>query len=197
MPPGQLPPVHPGYMLGMPQAPPPETPEQRFMRRIGLPGWSALLIIPFLILLTIFLLLVFVGRPYIVHGSSMYPTLSDGDRVFVVPYRGNTTPSRGDVVVLRNVGNTQELLIKRVVALAGDRVKMSDGEVVVNDKFLYKSSTSPRRQSTQVVPDGMIFVMGDNEGNSYDSRTFGPVSMSSVVGKAMFIFWPPGDFKKL
>ncbi len=175
-----------------------EPPEAPFMRRIGLAGWSAMMIVPFLLLLGVFLSLVFVGRPYIVHGLSMFPTLNDGDRVFVVPYRGNTTPNRGDVVVLRNVGGTNELLIKRVVALAGDKVTLGDGKVVVNDKYLHKSTNGARTGILkQLVPDNMLYVMGDNEGHSYDSRTFGPVPKSSVVGKAMLIFWPPGDFKKL
>lgn len=156
------------------------------------------MIVPFLILLGIFLSLVFVGRPYIVHGLSMFPTLNDGDRVFVVSYRGNTTPNRGDVVVLRNVGGTNELLIKRVVALAGDNVIVGNGQVVVNDKYVHKSTNGARTgMLKQLVPDNMLYVMGDNEGHSFDSRTFGPVPMSSVVGKAMLIFWPPGDFKKL
>ena len=168
------------------------------MRKLGLGGWSALLLIPFLLLLGVFTLLVVVGRPYVVNGSSMYPTLHDGDRVFVVPYRGNTSPDRGDVVVLKNVGGTGDLLIKRAVALAGDRVALGGGRVVVNDLYVHESSNGPARgQPASLVPDDTIFVMGDNEGHSYDSRTFGPVPMSSVMGKAMFVFWPPGDFKKL
>ncbi len=206
-PPGSYPQVKQGY--GAPAAPPgayrqaPPSPpaqiiETSFMRRAGLSGWSALLLVPFFLLLAIFIVLVFVGRPYIVHGSSMYPTLSDGDRVFVVPYRGNTSVDRGDVVVLKDVGSTGEMLIKRAVALPGDQVTISDGRVVVNDKWVYQNTNRATTQPhSQLVPADMIFVMGDNEGHSYDSRTFGPVPESKVVGKAMFIFWPPGDFKKL
>jgi signal peptidase I len=167
------------------------------LKKLGLAGWSAIMLIPFLILLLIFLALVFIGRPYIVHGSSMFPTLSDGDRVFVVPYRGNTTPDRGDVVVLRDLAGTNEMLIKRVVAISGDKLYMGNGEVVVNDQFRYKSSKTPPQPVTELVPDGKLFVMGDNEGHSYDSRTFGPVEQGNVVGKALFIFWPPADLRKL
>jgi len=159
-------------------------------------GWSVILIVPFTVLLTIFLLLVFVGRPYVVHGTSMFPTLHEGDRVFVVPYRGNTTPNRGDVVVLKDVAGLQELLIKRVVALDGDSLTVGDGTVVVNGKYVHKSTNhQPPAAYTMIVPDGQIYVMGDNEAYSYDSRAFGAVSMKDVVGKAIMVFWPPSDFK--
>jgi signal peptidase I len=196
VPPGQYPPPYqqpypPGYYgpYGHPPpiAPPPETPRQALLRRVGLVGASAFLLIPFIILLSVFMLVVFVGRPYIVHGESMLPTLHDGDRVFVVPYRGNTTPSRGDVIVLRDIAGSPEMLIKRVVAIGGDRVRVENGSIV---RYV------PESYST-TVPDGYVFVMGDNQEHSFDSRTFGAVPGSKVVGKALVIFWPPSDAGKL
>ena len=191
------PPQQQQYPPGPPQDS--ETKSEHVLRRIGLAGWSALLLIPFLILLTLFLMLVFVGRPYIVHGSSMFPTLHDGDRVFVVPYRGNTTPDRGDVVVLRDVAGSSEMLIKRVVGLAGDKLTFKDNEVIVNDKYHHKNTNVYVSEPTRsiLVPDNTLFVMGDNEAHSYDSRIFGPVPSSKVVGKALMIFWPVSDAKKL
>lgn len=168
------------------------------MKRLGLVGASAFLLIPFFILLAVFLLIVFVGRPYIVHGQSMQPTLNDGDRVFVVPYRGNTTPSRDDVVVLKGVPGTPEMLIKRVVAISGDRVRVQNGEIIVNDRYHHQSTNRFAREPvTSLVPDDHVFVMGDNEAHSFDSRTFGAVPESSIVGKALVIFWPPDDCKRL
>ena len=112
------------------------------------------LLIPFFILLAIFLMLVFVGKPYIVHGQSMMPTVHDGDRVFVVPYRGNTTPNRGDVVVLKDISGSSEMLIKRVVAIAGDRVTVQNGYIVVNGKYRHRSTNRFVPESfTQLVPD--------------------------------------------
>jgi len=197
--PGQYPYApYPGYQYGQPPGPPPETRKNALMRRVGLVGASAFLLIPFFILLGIFMLLVFVGRPYIVHGQSMQPTIHDGDRVFVVPFRGNTTPSREDVVVLKEIAGSPDMLIKRVVAIGGDRVRVENGDIIVNDKYVHKSTnhfiTEPM---TTIVPDNYVFVMGDNEGHSYDSRTFGPVSESHVVGKALAIFWPISDIKHL
>jgi len=213
---GQLPPPH-GYQpppyqhqyyqqqvyapppYATPPPPPPgETHKQKVMRRVGLVGASAFLLIPFLILLTVFLLIVFVGKPYIVHGESMMPTIHNDDRVFVVPYRGGTTPSRGDVVVLKDVPGAQEMLIKRIVAIGGDRVMIENGDVIVNDKYRHKSTQRYVSEAyTQLVPDNYVFVMGDNEAHSLDSRTFGAIPVDRVVGKALVIFWPPSDLKKL
>ena len=189
-------PPGPGYRSGQPQ--PPETGGERFLDTIGLRGWRIWLLIPFLILLMLFLMIVFVGRPYIVRGSSMRPTLHQGDRVFVVKYRFGTTPDRGDVVVLKKVRGADEMLIKRVVAISGDQVTAGDGSLVVNGKYRHRSTNDyiPVEYSL-IVPDGFIFVMGDNEAHSYDSRSFGPVPVQETMGKAFVIFWPPGDLKKL
>ncbi len=155
-------------------------------------------LIPFVVLLVLFLLVVVVGKPYVVDGQSMMPTLLDGDRVFVVPYRGNTTPDRGDIVVVRGVKGMEDLLIKRVVAISGDRIKSGDGKIIVNGTFVYKDTNGRGSQEYEtLVPDGHVFVMGDNESSSFDSRSFGPVPKNAIIGKAMFVFWPPGDIKRL
>ncbi|MBN2169613.1 MAG: signal peptidase I [Actinobacteria bacterium] len=186
VPPGGTPPP-PIY-----QKPPPKS--ARWKLTLG----GSLALLPLLLLTILFLTVVLIGSPYVVRGSSMYPTLKDGDRVFVVPYRGNTTPSRGDVVVLKNVPGSNELLIKRIIALQGDRLAIGNGKVVVNGEYEHKSARmgSPGVEE-KTVPDGMVYVMGDNELHSFDSRTFGPVSSGSVIGKALFIFWPFGDWQRL
>lgn len=164
----------------------------------GITVGSIMLMIPVLILSFLFLSVVVIGSPYVVRGSSMYPTLKDGDRVFVVPYRGNTTPDRGDVVVLKNVPGSDELLIKRIVAIPGDRIMTGNGKLIVNNQYVYESDQwgLPETQDIQ-LSQGMVYVMGDNELHSFDSRTFGPIPESSVVGKALFIFWPRAEWKKL
>lgn len=213
----QFPPPPPG---GYPQYPPcgprwpyppyppvalPQAKADRLGSKLGLAGWSLLLLIPLGILLTIFILLVFVGKPYIVHGSSMEPSLHEGDRVFVVAYRLNTEPDRGDVVVLKKITGSPDLLIKRVVAIAGDTITRKQGSLVVNGKYKHKDADfrygDPRYGSpdgyTQEVPKDHVFVMGDNQEHSFDSRSFGPVPMNKVVGKALLVFWPLGDIKNL
>ena len=172
--------------------------KKKWKDNLGLPGWSILLLVPLIILLALFIMIVFVGRPYVVKGISMQPTLHEGDRVFVVKYRFGRSPSRGDVIVLKDVIGDTEMLIKRVVALGGDTVTVQQGSLMVNDKFYHKSTEfNPDEPYTTIVPKGYIFVMGDNESKSFDSRTFGPVKLDKVVGRAVMIFWPPGDFQKL
>ena len=196
-PPPQYPvyPRYPGYPPpGNAPVPPPPPAKPSLRDTIGLRGWGVILLVPLFILLALYLAMVFVGRPYVVRGASMYPTLHEGDRVFVMKYRFSDTPDRGDVVVLKDIGGQTELLIKRVVAIGGDRLTMENGKLVVNDKYIHKSSnTRVSEPYTQLVPDNSVFVMGDNEARSYDSRMFGPVSLDKVMGKAAFIFWPPGD----
>lgn len=192
---GQEPP--PG--TGINRYPIPSKPEpERFRDKIGLPGWAVLLLVPLVILLSLYLVTLFIGRPYVVRGTSMYPTLDEGDRVFVTKYNFGATPSRGDVVVLKNVVEQPELLIKRVVAIGGDRLNVENGRIVVNDRYVHTSvNTRVARPYTELVPDNSIFVMGDNESHSYDSRMFGTVSFDKVVGRAVFIFWPLGRASKL
>jgi len=115
-----------------------------------------------------------------------------------VPFKGSATPNRDDVVVLKDIADSPEMLIKRVVAVAGDKVTIEEGYVIVNGAYKHRSTNRYVPITyTQLVPDDSVFVMGDNEAHSFDSRTFGTVPLSKVVGKALVIFWPPGDWKKL
>lgn len=110
-------------------------------------------------------------------------------------------PSNAILRAFRDVGvglgfaQDQTVLIKRVVGLPGERVQGRDGHVFINGDLLvepylpkgtYTSSFGPL-----VVPKGDIFVMGDNRGNSLDSRYFGPVPERTVVGRALWRIWPP------
>lgn len=174
-------------------------PKKELLRdKLGLPGWGFLLLIPVIILLSLYVLLVFVGRPHVVKGNSMFPTLKDGDRILVVKYRFGTTPNRGDIVTFRDVRGDPEFLIKRVIAIGGDRLTFTDQRIIVNDKYTYfSSSTRVKSKFTTNLPDNTVFVIGDNESQSYDSRFFGPVPLENITGHAILIFWPPGDISTL
>ena len=97
-------------------------------------------------------------------------------------------------------GSSQDF-IKRVIAIEGDTVQGKGGEVLVNGKKVDESYLPDGISTSEFgpvdVPTGMIFVMGDNRGNSDDSRNFGPVPEDSVVGKAFLLIWPPADFGTL
>lgn len=96
---------------------------------------------------------------------------------------------------------TSQDFIKRVIAVEGDQVEGREGHVLVNgepieEDYLPEGMTTSDFPAVQ-VPEGQIFVMGDNRSNSDDSRNFGPVPTDSVVGKAFLLIWPPKDFGTL
>ena len=160
--------------------------------------------VEFLVILLIAFALVFgVVRPFVLEAfyipsESMVPTLQVGDRVFVNKFIYHfRQPERGDIIVFRSVEGGQEELVKRVVAVSGDEVTVEDGRLLVNgepqsEPYLNRafppdeSSYGPTR-----VPEGEVFVMGDNRANSRDSRFFGPVPLENIEGEAFASFWPP------
>jgi len=140
----------------------------------------------------------FLAQATRVYGQSMEPNLHTDQRLVVekISYsrwwhlRG---PQRGDVVVLR-VTEDSELLIKRVIGLPGDRVEIRGGQVFINGRRLsepYLTQPTYGDYGPVDVPPLHIFVLGDNRGFSNDSRTFGPIPLEQVVGRAWFSYWPP------
>jgi signal peptidase I len=164
------------------------------------------------------LLRAFVGQMFIIPSESMESTLLRGDRVVVQKITGF---ERGDVVVFRDPGgwlsepveepgpfdrvlefvglptkSTPGHLIKRVIGLPGDTIKMRKGVVRINGVPLREPYLNPLRDlrdfGPQKVPPDTLFVMGDNRANSNDSRfLLGPIPMDRVVGKAFVVIWPP------
>jgi signal peptidase I len=140
----------------------------------------------------------FVVEAFVIPSESMVPTLEVGDRVLANKFIYRfTEPDRGDIVVFRSVEGGGEDLIKRVIALPGDTVAVEDGTVFVNGepvKETYVNEEFPDASfsATTQVPEGHVFVMGDNRMNSRDSRFFGPVPKDNIEGEAFLRFWPPG-----
>ncbi len=139
-----------------------------------------------------FLIITFVAQSYVVEGISMLPTLEHGQRLIVekVSYRFRD-PRPGDIIVL-NVPNAQ--YIKRVIAVGGDVIQARGGKVYVNGVALeepYVSDATYPNFGPFVVPEGHLWVMGDNRPRSNDSRgTVGFLSEKDVVGRAIFRYWP-------
>lgn len=164
----------------------------------------------------------FVAQAFFIPSASMEPQLTAGDRVVVsrLAYELHD-PRRGDILVfddpnadersddsfplvrwgrdaLEGVGVVRpedDELIKRVVALPGETVEGRDGIVVIDGRPLlepYLDGAETPAFGPVDVPEGHVFVMGDNRTNSLDSRSFGPVPVDTVVGRAIARVWPPG-----
>ena len=152
-------------------------------------------------LLVAFLVRGFVLAHFVVDGSSMYPTLETGDRVFVnkMSYRLHD-PHRGDVVVLHQItGASERDLIKRVIGLPGETVRGDEScTVYVDERPLVEPYLDPEVVQPGTcdafgpsrVGDDAVFVMGDNRNGSQDSRVLGPIRFHDLVGRAFVVFWP-------
>jgi signal peptidase I len=147
-------------------------------------------------LLIALLINVFVGQATRVEGQSMEPNLHSEQRLVVekLSYRFHG-PQRFDIVVLKMPDQGEELLIKRVIGLPGETVEIRDGQVYVDGILLEEpfidTSTHPGRDSKITVPPLHVYVMGDNRDRSNDSRSFGPVPIDNVIGRAWLSYWPP------
>jgi signal peptidase I len=126
----------------------------------------------------------------------MAPTLHDGDQVLLDKVTYRLRPPRvGEVVVLEPPGD-EPLAVKRVVALGGSDVGLEDGVLVVDgvarrEPELDLAGVDGVYFGPVKVPEGTVFVLGDNRGESVDSRSYGPVPLRDVVGRVVVRLWPP------
>jgi signal peptidase I len=138
-----------------------------------------------------------IAEPLMVRSDSMSPTLRDGDVVIIDKLSDVwRSPDRGDVVVVRGP-DTGGLIVKRVVAVGGDSVGIDDGRLVVNGTFVVEPFADNDRMGGVffgpiTLPAGHVFLLGDNRDDSSDSRLFGPVPESSIVGFLAVRIWPLG-----
>jgi signal peptidase I len=145
------------------------------------------------------LIITFLYQPVRVEGTSMLPRLEDSDRLFINKFVYHVSAiDRGDVVVFHYPRDPEKSYIKRVIALAGDRIRIDHGRVFVNDKLLKEPYVpadyrDDRSMAETKVPPDCYFMMGDHRSISSDSRDFGPVERSLIYGKAVFIYWPARD----
>jgi len=184
--------------------------ERWFGRRGGALAEWVLVIVGAVVLAVV--VKVFLLQAFYIPSLSMYPTLHEGDRVLVnkLSYRLHDV-NRGDIVVFERPATETSSnipdLIKRVVGLPGESVVIEDGVVYVDNQRIDESylpagtvtsvTSAPykcTRQAPCVVPPGSVWVMGDNRADSKDSRYFGPIPESTIVGRAFVRVWPFGRF---
>lgn len=140
--------------------------------------------------------IIFLYQPVKVEGTSMLPGLADQERIFINKFVYRWEPvTRGDIIVFRYPRDTSKSYIKRVVAIGGDRVVIDKGRVYVNGRLLDEPYVPAefkdyRSYPETVVPENSFFVLGDHRSMSNDSRDFGPVDVTFLGGKAVFVYWP-------
>lgn len=154
-----------------------------------------------IVLALLFLATRFVAEPLRVTSASMTPTFGRGDQLLVRKrLLGGILADAGDVVVFRRPGAEPaagELMIKRVAAVAGDRVGVRDGRLVVNgvrvrEAYVVPAEVDGTYFGPVTVPSGSVFVLGDNRADSVDSRDFGAVPVDHVVGNVLLRLWSAG-----
>ena len=151
----------------------------------------------------------FLLQAFYIPSSSMVSTLNIGDRVLVnkLSYDLHDV-NRGDVIVFTRPASLSggpddpKDLIKRVIGRPGDTVQSRDGKVYVNGRvleepYLQKGVVTDGMDEPVTVPEGHVWVMGDNRGDSADSRVFGPVPEDTIVGRAFMRMWPPARIGSL
>jgi signal peptidase I len=141
-------------------------------------------------------IIIFLYQPVKVEGTSMMPGLEDQERIFVNKFVYRWEPiERGDIVVFRYPRDTTKSYIKRVIGLAGDHIRIVNGQVYVNgealDEAYVPSDYADARSFGEImVPPNSYFVLGDHRTMSNDSRDFGAVNERYIYGKAVFGYWP-------
>ena len=141
-------------------------------------------------------IIVFLYQPVKVEGTSMLPGLEDQERIFInkLVYRMEPV-RRGDIVVFHYPLDPSKSYIKRVIGIAGDRVRIVSGRVFVNkialrEDYVPADFSDGRSYPERVVPQDSYFVLGDHRSMSNDSREFGAVQRRYIYGKAVFGYWP-------
>lgn len=150
---------------------------------------------------TIALVRYYLFKPFYVKGASMEPNFYDHEYLIIdeLSYRLRA-PARGEVVVFKYPAQSREYFLKRIIGLPGERVRVADGRltiynaahpegVVIAEAYLPPDLPTQGEQIITIGPD-QYFVLGDNRGNSFDSRRIGPVDRSAIVGRAWVRGWP-------
>lgn len=152
-----------------------------------------------LVLLTAFIIRVFIMQPFLVQGASMEPTLANSEYLIVekVAYKFRQ-PERGEIIVFRAPVNWTENYIKRVIALPGETIRIEDNKIYINNKVLEESYIdadgvsfdNPDYSLELTLGEDEYFVIGDNRNHSSDSRSWGPLPRQNIIGRAFMAIFP-------
>jgi signal peptidase I len=170
---------------------------QNAMTRSSTPArpasWKILICILLCSAISAVLLHRYVIAVYIIRGSSMSPTLNDGDTAVVnMLIRRMGQLQRGEIVLVQD--GFKEFATKRVVGLPGERIDIAHGRVYVNgrllpENYLKRDTRTGSRRTTFKLGSDDYFVLGDNRSDSYDSRSYGPVPRAAIMGSYSRTFW--------
>lgn len=150
---------------------------------------------------------IFLFKPFQVSGSSMHPTFIDGEYILtnLITLRFNEL-KKGDVIVFEAPNDSEKDFIKRIIGLPGDSVSLMNGDIYLSGQKLDESAylVSDVRTyggafltegQTVIVPNNEYFAVGDNRSHSSDSRQFGFIKREKIIGKSMFVYWPPNKMR--
>jgi len=152
-------------------------------------------------LIAVFIVRSFLIQPFLVNGASMEPNFSSGDYLIIdeISYRLRA-PERGEVVVFHYPNDESTYFIKRIIGLPGERIMLKDGKIrIFNNQqpqgFLIEENYLPSYVSTYgdkdvILKDDEYFVLGDNRSASFDSRSWGALKKSEIVGVVRLRLWP-------
>jgi signal peptidase I len=133
-----------------------------------------------------------------VDGFSMNPTLQNGEYILVNRLAYKTgEPARGDIIVFSFPADEGQDLIKRVIGLPGETIQIGNGVVMINGQELQEPyiAQDPLYTDELTVPEGYLYVLGDNRNDSRDSHQWGLLPLENVIGKSVLIYWPPAEWK--
>ncbi len=148
----------------------------------------------------------FLFQPHRIDGSSMYPTFHDKEYILTdkISYK-RVDPKRGDVVVFRAPKPMNDDFVKRIIGLPGETIMVQDGLVYINGKLLSeiylpkdlrtRENDFLRNGVSYRIPTGYYMVFGDNRNGSSDSRQWGAIKRTSIIGRAFFRYWPLNAIK--
>lgn len=140
-------------------------------------------------------------QPHQVVGNSMLPNFHDKEYILTdkISYRFRE-PTRGEIVIFKSPEDKDKDFIKRIIALPHEKIRIAEGRIFVNNKELREDYLDPDSRTSSgkflaetqeiTIPSGEYIVLGDNRLNSSDSRAWGTINASKIIGKALLVYWP-------